>query len=425
MPTAFVASYGRGKPVMGFLAEFDALPGLSQKAGVSSRNPVLEGAPGHGCGHNTMGTAAVAAAIATKRAIVGNNIKGTIKVFGTPAEESLSGKVHMVRDGLFNGVDAALDNHAGSGMGMEYGRDGTAIVGFTVTFHGRTAHAAAEPWKGRSALDAVELMDTAVNFSREHIEPDARIHYVVTEGGAAPNIVPDRATVYYFVRGQDENALTLYDRVLKCAEGAAIATDCTYETKIVTAMHQKFANSALAEVIQKNIALVGMPDWSEDEDGFARRIQKAVGASETGLKSRPEELSEASPAGGSTDVGDVSLVVPAATLTLPVYAPGSPGHHWSIAAATPTSIGHEGMIAGAKVLAFSAIDLLTNPGLLDPVKEEFAALQREHPYAPLIPQDRKPDTDMYASEAERWRSEKLENWNSYWSTAFGSMEIPG
>jgi aminobenzoyl-glutamate utilization protein B len=336
MPTAFVASCGEGSPVIGFLAEFDALPGLSQKAGVSRREPVIDGSPGHGCGHNTMGTAAVAAAIATKRAMEESNIEGTIKVFGAPAEESLSGKIYMVRDGLFDGVDAVLDNHAGSSMGTEHGTGGTAVIGFNVTFYGKTAHAAAAPWQGRSALDAVELMDVAVNFLREHMEPDARIHYVITEGGEAPNIVPEKASVYYFVRAQDENVQALYDRVLKCAEGAAIATECTYETEIVTVMHQKFSNRALADVIQNNIELVGMPQWSDEEMEFARRIQREMGANETGLKNEPEEIKEASPTGWSTDVGDVSLVVPTATLTFPVCAPGSPLHHWSVVAATPT-----------------------------------------------------------------------------------------
>jgi aminobenzoyl-glutamate utilization protein B len=425
MPTAFVASYGSGKPVIGFLGEFDALPGLSQKAGVSRRDPVIEGAPGHGCGHNTMGTAAVAAAIATKRAMEESNIKGTIKVFGTPAEESLSGKIYMVRDGLFDGVDAVLDNHASGSMGVEYGRGGTAVIGFTATFYGKTAHAAGAPWQGRSALDAVELMDVAVNFLREHMEPDARIHYVITEGGEAPNIVPERATVRYYVREQDSQLEDLYSRVLKCAEGAAIATECSYKVNVVKAYHLKFANKALAEVIQNNIALVGMPEWSEEENEFAMRIQRAIGANETGLKKEPDGLREASPTGGSTDVGDVSMVAPTATLSLPVYAPGSPGHHWSIVAATPTSIGHKGMMAGARVLAFSALDLLTNPGLLDPIREEFSALQKENPYVPFIPGDKKPDITMYASEAELWRSAKLEDWGAYCNDAFGSMEITG
>jgi len=422
MPTAFVASCGSGEPVIGFLAEFDALPGLSQKAGVSKRETVIEGAPGHGCGHNTMGTAAVAAAIATKRAMEESGIEGTIKVFGTPAEESLSGKIYMVRDGLFDGVDAVLDNHADGSMGVEYGRDGTAVMGFTVTFHGRTAHAAAEPWQGRSALDAVELMDVSVNFLREHMEPDARIHYVITEGGEEPNIVPERAIVYYFVRSQDEDVQYLYNRVLKCVEGAAIATECTYETEIVTAMHQKFASRALAEVMESNVKLVGVPQWSAEEMEFAKKIQREIGADETGLKNEPEELKEASPTGGSTDVGDVSLVVPTATLSIPVYTPGSPGHHWSVVAATPTGVGHKGMIAGAKVLAFSAIDLLTNTELLDSIKEEFSSL---HPYVPFIPEDKGPDIDLYASEAERWRSMKIEDWNAYWNEAFGSMGISG
>jgi aminobenzoyl-glutamate utilization protein B len=423
MPTAFVASYGEGKPAIGFLAEFDALPGLSQKAGVSKREPVIEGAPGHGCGHNTMGTAAVAAAIATKRAMKAQGMEGTIKVFGTPAEESLSGKIYMVRDRLFDGVDAVLDNHASSNMGTEYGVGGLAIKFFEVTFYGKTAHAAGAPWEGRSALDAVELMDVAVNFLREHIEPDARIHYVITEGGEAPNIVPERATVRYYVREQDSQLEELYNRVLKCAEGAAIATECIYKVNVIKAYHQMYANRGLAEIIQNNIGIVGMPQWSADEIQFAKRIQKEIGAEDKGLKEETEKLGEASPTGGSTDVGDVSLIVPTATLSLPVYVSGSPGHHWSIVAATPTSIGHKGMIAGAKVLAFSALDLLTNPELLTPIREEFSELQRSNPYTPFIPEDKKPEVDFYSSETEHWRSAKLEDWNAYWNGAFGSMEI--
>jgi aminobenzoyl-glutamate utilization protein B len=421
MPTAFIAIYGSGKPVIAFLAEFDALQGLSQKAGVTKKEPVIEGAPGHGLGHNTMGAAAIAAAIATKFVMQENNIDGTIMVFGTPAEETLSGKIYMVRDGLFKNVDAVLDNHASNSMNVEYGRSGTAMISFKVTFTGKTAHAVGAPWMGRSALDAVEIMNVSVNYLREHIEPEARIHYVITEGGVAPNIVPDKATVHYFVREQDENIQDLFNRVINCAKGASIATECDYNVNLLTAMHQKFQNKVLAEVIQRNIDYVGMPDWNNDENNFAKNIQKEIGVDEAGLENQVEEFNEASPTGGSTDVGDVSLVAPTATLRFPVYAPGSPGHHWSIVATTPTSIGHKGLIAGAKVLACSALDLLTDSKKIDEIKAEFTQLENTNPYVSLIPEDKMPDIQMYKDEMNQWRNIILKNWDNYWQKAFDGI----
>ncbi len=419
MPTAFIATYGSGKPVIAFLAEFDALQGLSQKAGVAKKEPVIEGGPGHGCGHNTMGTAAIAAAIAAKTAMEEHSIEGTIMVFGTPAEETLSGKIYLVRDGLFKDVDAVLDNHASNSMNAEYGRSGTAMISFKVTFFGKTAHAAGAPWMGRSALDAVEIMNTSVNFLREHINPEARVHYVITEGGVAPNIVPDRATVHYFVREQDENIQNLFNRVINCAEGAAIATECNYNVNVLTAMHQKFQNKSLAEVIQTNIDYIGMPEWNNDENNFAKDIQKEIGVDEIGLENQVKKLNEASPTGGSTDVGDVSLVAPTATLRFPVYAPGSPGHHWSIVATTPTSIGHKGLIAGAKVLACSALDLLTDSNKIDKIRSEFIQLENSNPYVPLIAKEKMPDIQMYKNEMDQWRNIMLKDWNNYWQKAFG------
>ena len=417
MPTAFIATYGSGKPVVAFLGEFDALQGLSQKAGVAKKEPVIEGGPGHGCGHNTMGTAAVGAAIATKTAMEEHNIKGTIMVFGTPAEETLSGKIYMVRDGLFKDVDVVLDNHASNSMKVEYGRSGTATISFKVTFYGKTAHAAGAPWMGRSALDAVEIMNVSVNYLREHIDPEARIHYVITEGGVAPNIVPDKATVHYFVREQDEKVQNLYERVLNCAEGASIATECDYDVRMLTAMHQKFQNKALAEVIQSNIDYIGMPEWNNDENNFAKSIQKEIEVEQKGLEEQVEELKEASPTGGSTDVGDVSLVAPTATLRFPVYTPGSPGHHWSIVATTPTSIGHKGLIAGAKVLACSALDLLTDSKKIDEIRSEFTQLENSNPYVPLIPKEKMPDIKMYKEEMDQWRNIILKDWDKYWKEA--------
>src|SRR5262245_31519722 len=266
MPTCFVASFGTGKPVIGILAEYDALPMVSQKAFSVDHDPVVEGGPGHGCGHNMMGPAAAAAAIAVKRAIEQQGLSGTIKYFGSPAEEMLVSRPYMIRSGLFDGVDAVVNNHASSEFKTDYGVRGTAAYSIVFRFEGKTAHGASA-WGGRSALDAVESMNVATNFLRDHLHFTHRMHYVIPRGGEAPNVVPDKASVWYYLRGSDERMTDIFERVVNCAKGAALASGTKLaEVRVIAATHQAHHNRALATLIDENIRLVGMPQWSSEED---------------------------------------------------------------------------------------------------------------------------------------------------------------
>jgi len=275
MPTCFVASYGSGKPVIGILAEYDALPMISQKGGVPNQDPVIDGAPGHGCGHNVMGTASVAAAIAVKETMKKYDLSGTIKLFGSPAEEMVISRPYMVREGLFDGVDAVIDNHFSDKFSTAYGVGGNAMFSVIFSFKGKTAHGAGSPWSGRSALDAVEIMNIATNYLREHLHITQRMHYVITEGGEAPNVVPDKASVWYFIRNTDDRVEDMYKRVVNCAKAAALATDTELtDIHVLTAIHQKHSNKAAAELFQKNIELVGLP--LAGLDGGGTRICKGA-----------------------------------------------------------------------------------------------------------------------------------------------------
>jgi aminobenzoyl-glutamate utilization protein B len=407
MPTCFVATYGSGKPVIGILGEFDALPTLSQKGRVPKKDPVVEGAPGHGCGHNTMCTASAAAAIAVKEAMDKYGFKGTVKVFGSPAEEIVASRPYMIRAGLFDGVDAVIDNHSSSGFGTDYGVSGNAIFSVILTFKGRTSHAAGAPWAGRSALDAVEIMDVGVNFLREHLPLSTRVHYVILEGGEAPNVVPDKATVWYYVRNTDGLLLETYDRVLNCAKAGALASGTELvPPRVISAVHQRHANKAAAELFQKNIELVGMPPWSEEEQSFARALQKELGAEETGMPSRVDKLEAPGGTfvgGGSSDVGDVTLIAPTATIMFPGQVPHAIGHHWSTVAAGWGSTAWKGLNAGAKAMAASAVDLLTKPEELAKLRKEFEEYSKTHPYRPFLPADAQPPNDLNRQLMDKWR----------------------
>lgn len=407
MPTCFVASYGSGEPVIGLLGEFDALPMLSQKGRVPKQDALIEGAPGHGCGHNTMCTAASAAAIAVKNAMQKYNIKGTIKVFGSPAEETLISRPYMIKAGLFDDVDAVIDNHSGSRLSTGYGVGGSAMFSTIFTFKGKTAHSGTSPWAGRSALDAVELMDVATNYLREHLSYAHRLHYVIIEGGEAPNVVPDRASVWYYVRNSDETVEEMYKRVINCAKAAALATETELVSiRCLTAIHQSHKNKALAEMIQKNIELVGMPEWSDEEHTFAKALQKDLGEKEEGMPTKVDSLKppgEVFVGGGSSDVGDVTLIAPTATLTFPGQVPGIIGHHWSSVTCNYGSTAWKGLNTGAKVIAASAIDLLTKPEELKKLRDEFEAYSKEHPYKSFLPEDAVPPLDLNKELMEKWR----------------------
>jgi aminobenzoyl-glutamate utilization protein B len=406
MPTAFVASYGSGKPVIGLLGEFDALPMLSQKGRVPRQDPVVDGAPGHGCGHNTMCTAAAAAAIAVKEAMEKYGVKGTIKVFGSPAEEIVASRPHMIRAGLFADVDAVIDNHSGSGFGTSYGRGGNAVFSVVFSFRGRTAHGA-NAWAGRSALDAVEIMDVSTNFLREHLDPAYRMHYVILEGGQAPNVVPDKASVWYYVRNSDERIEDMYARVLNCAKAGELASGTELlPPRFVAAVHQTHSNKAAAELIQKNIELVGMPLWTDEENAFAKALQKELKAREDGLPTKVDPLrapSGVSLGGGSTDVGDVTLVTPTASIRFPGQVPGAIGHHWSSVACNYGSTAWKGLNAGAKAIAASAVDLLTKSEELKKLRDEFEEYTKKFPYKSFLPADAKPPLDINEELMKKYR----------------------
>jgi aminobenzoyl-glutamate utilization protein B len=373
MPTAFVASYGSGKPVIGILAEFDALPGISQDR--SPERNVLEGKnAGHACGHHLFGTGSVAAAIATKEWLQRSGASGQIRLYGTPAEEGGAGKVYMVREGSFSDVDAVLHWHAGDGNSAS-ASSSLANKSAKFRFHGLSAHASGAPERGRSALDGVEAMNAMVNMLREHVPQETRIHYVITSGGAAPNVVPDFAEVYYYVRNPDpRNVIAIFDRVVKAAEGAALGTETKMDFEVIHGIYALLPNETLGRVMHENLEEVGGVSYTEDERRFAETIRKSFTGEVPPLSSAAEveafEVREEG-SGGSTDVGDVSWVVPTAGMRAATYVPGTPGHSWQAIASGGSSIGNKGMVVAAKTLTLTAIDLFESPKVLADAKAEW------------------------------------------------------
>lgn len=396
MPTAFVASYGSGQPVIAVLAEFDALPGLSQDT-VPYRKPLIEGGNGHGCGHNTFGVGAVAGAVAIRQWLDATTHTGTIKVFGTPAEEGGGGKVYMVRDGLFDDVDIVLDWHPGTGNGVTTGT-GTAIQMIDYRFYGIAAHAAGSPDKGRSALDGVEALNYMVNLLREHIPISSRIHYVITNGGEAPNVVPDYAKVSYYIRSPKREILKdLTEWIGQAAEGAALGTQTRVESEIISGFYERLNNRKLAGLVQSNLKIVGGVHYDARERAFAEEIVKGlkldVSILDQAVNIKPLEEEKPSLGGGSSDVGDVSWVVPTVSFNTATFIPGSAGHSWQNVASGGTTIGTKSLINTAKVFSLSAIELYTNPQLVEEIKEEFETRRgTDFQYIPLLG-DRKPALD--------------------------------
>jgi len=409
MPTAFVAtaSNGSGKPAIGILAEYDALPSLSQAAGRLTHAPLVDGGPGHGCTHNAMGATSVFTAIALKRVLEGEHLDGTIKLFGCPGEETLISRPYMVREGLFEGLDAVLDNHGADVFRPVAGVSYSGMFSFIVTYHGRTAHAAGDPWHGISALHAVELMNHAVNMLREHLHYTARVHCVIPEGGRSPNVVPDSASVWYYVRDSDARLAEDFRKVLRCAEGAAIATGCTHEVRTYTGIHQNYGNRALADIMHENVARVGMPAWSDEDVRFAKTFQKANDLKRNGLHAKHGSVLSRSAkdftGSGSSDVGEVTLVVPTATLLFPVLPRDVCGHHWQTVSFSATPIAHKAITAATKALTGTGIDLLCEPGRLKSIHEEFARLQKRMPYKSYLPDDATPPIDLNREAMEEVR----------------------
>ena len=391
IPTAFVATYGSGQPVIGILAEFDALPGLAQEA-VAEKKSIQGKAGGHGCGHHLFGTASVAAGIEIKKLIEQKKFSGTIKVYGCPAEEGGSGKVYMVRAGLFNNVDAVIHWHPGNANSVTM-MSALANSSAKFRFNGLSAHAAASPENGRSALDAVESMNYMVNLMREHIPQETRIHYVITNGGKAPNVVPDFAEVYYYVRHpKRQQVKDIFERVVNAAKAAALGTGTTMNYEIIGGTHDLLLNKTLAEAMQKNLEKVGGVSYTPSEIEFAEKIQQSFTFSYPPVSDaatvKPLKV-EFDAGGGSTDVGDVSYAVPTVGLRAATWAPGTPAHSWQAVACGGTEIGTKGMNVAAKTMALTAIDLFTKPVLIQQAKEEFMKLKGDYQYKALLG-DRKP-----------------------------------
>ena len=385
IPTAFTAEYGTEGPVIAILGEYDALPGLSQKA-VPNKESAGEKA-GHACGHHLFGTASTAAAIAVKEWLEANNKKGRIRFYGCPAEEGGSGKVYMVRAGLFEDVDIALHWHPGAKNAASAGA-ALANKSAKFRFYGVSAHAAAAPHMGRSALDGVEAMNNMVNMMREHVLEDARIHYVITSGGKAPNVVPDYAEVYYYARHNKRDVvIDIFDRMVKAAEGAALGTGTTMDYEIIGGTHELLPNLSLQEMVHKNLTKVGGVQYNEPELAFANTIAKTLGQEnadqETAAAIAPYKTT--AKAGGSTDVGDVSFTVPTVGFGTATWVPGTAAHSWQAVAAGGTNIGNKGMMVAAKTLSLSAIELFSNPKLIEAAKKEHRErLGTDFKYIPLI-----------------------------------------
>jgi aminobenzoyl-glutamate utilization protein B len=411
IPTAFMASWGSGKPVIALGSDIDGIPQASQKPGVAYFDPIIEGAPGHGEGHNSGVPLNITAAIAVKRIMEREKLPGTIRVWPGTAEELVGTKAYFVREGFFKDVDVALFTHVSNEFGVSWGdREGTGLVSVEYTFKGQTAHSAGAPWRGRSALDAVELMNIGWNYRREHLPLEHRSHYVVTDGGDQPNVVPRTASVWYYFRQ------TTYPKVKELweigdsiAKGAAMMTNTEVAgTRVLGSAWPQHFNKVVAETTWANIQKVGLPQWSEADQRLARALQKELGVREQGLTLKvgdtlPGPVRD-NRGGGSDDIGDISWNVPTITLRYPSNIPGLPGHNWANAIAMATPIAHKGVTAGAKVQAMTMIDLLMKPELVQQAWDYFNNVQtKDQKYEPLIRAQDKPAIDLNKGIMERYR----------------------
>jgi aminobenzoyl-glutamate utilization protein B len=387
LPTAFIASYGSGKPIIGITGEYDALPGLSQKA-IPRKEALYENEPGHGCGHNLLGVGALGAALAVKELMDKGLIKGTIRYYGTPAEENYSAKLYLARDGYFNDLDVCLNWHPMDRI-KSYIKNSEAVLDFTFKFNGKPAHAAADPWDGKSALDGVESFLDGINLLREHVKPTVRIHYVITDGGKVPNVVPDYAEVWLWARDNDMgNLLIIGERIKNIAKGAALIADVKYNVVLNNGMYNVLANKKGSEVLQSNLEMLGPINYTDYEIEFAHNIQENAGIEITGLLNNPLSLDDAiyDEKPFTSDIGDVSWIAPVITLITTTAPESVPWHSWCVVASGGMSIGHKGMIYSSKALAMTMVDLYKDPNLIIDINKESKNRKGSFIYQTMLPE---------------------------------------
>jgi aminobenzoyl-glutamate utilization protein B len=396
LPSGWWATWGSGHPVIALGTDVDGIPKASQKPGVAYKDPLIEGAPGHGEGHNSGMAVIITAALALQEVMQRDNIPGTIVIWPGIAEELLAGKAFFTREGLFDGVDAVLFTHVDSSLAVSWGQArGTGLISVEYTFTGESSHSAGAPWMGKSALDAVELMNAGWNARREHLHPLQRSHYIISDGGDQPNVVPQTASVWYYIREMTaENILENYDKLNKTAEGAALMTDTTFTHRVVGGAWPRHFNKPIAEAVQQNIEAVGMPQWEEKDHIFAKAVQTLADADQVGLDTEVSEIrapSEYPVSGGSDDIGDISWLVPTINLNYPANIGSLGGHNWRNTIAMATPVAHKGSVVGAKVIAQTMVDLFMKPELLEDAHKYFNDVQlAETTYIPFISATEKP-----------------------------------
>jgi aminobenzoyl-glutamate utilization protein B len=423
IPTAFMASWGEGKPVIALGSDIDDIPQASQKPGVAYHDPMIAGAPGHGEGHNSGMPLNIIAALAVKKVMEREHLKGTIKLWPGVAEELLGSKAYYVRAGVFKDVDVVLFCHVASDFGVSYGPGpGNGLVSIEYMFKGESAHAAGAPWRGRSALDAVELMDVGYNFRREHLRLATRVHYVISNGGDQPNVVPPTASVWYYFREADyDHIMTLWHIGDNMAQGASLMTDATYSSRLLGAAWPGYFNKPIAETMYTNIKKIGLPEWSEQDQTLAKALQHDLKVPERGLPTKLREMRPPRPqnqdegngmegaftgptGGGSDDIGDISWNVPTIVLRYPSNIPGGPGHNWANGVSMATPIAHKGVIAGAKAQAMTMLDILTNPELVDQAWSYFRNEQtKDVKYKSFLRPEDKPAIWLNQKTMEEYR----------------------
>ena len=430
MPTGYIATWGSGHPVVGIMGDIDGLPETSQKPGVAYHDPLIPGGPGHGEGHNSAPAVDIVAAIATKRVMERHGIQGTLKVIPGVAEELVSSRTYMVNAGIFEGMDIMLSTHISRGFSTAWGISGSGLVSTLFTFHGVSAHGAGSPWLGRSALDAVELMNVGWNFRREHLRLQQRSHYIIPNGGSQPNVVPSEASVWYYYRELDYPRIKeLHELGQTMAQAAAMMTGTTVEERVLGAAWPSTMSKPLAEVMHENILRVGMPEWSDKDIQLAEAAQRELGVDVVGLPEEiDEELKESDQGmgGGSDDIAEVSWNLPTIRLRYPGNIPGMTGHHWSSGIAMATPIAHKGANAGSQVIAMTAIDVLTDADLVAEAWRYHREVQtKEYQWVSLIPEGVEPPIFLNEERMARFRPllEKLKYDPSKYSTYLEQLGI--